>query len=297
MELRQIEFFVAVAEELHFGRAARRLHVVQPAVSQQIRQLERGLRVKLFNRSTRRVCLTEAGEALLPAARAVLLTAQETQLIAARYASSRGNSLRIATSLRSRARLRLAADTLMQSRPGLTVHLVDVSDGTRLDLVRTGALDAAMVDHLVPPTPGLLLHRLRWRPVLAALPSSCALAEQESVGVEALGELPMRQIPSAFHLTLVELIISARRRLGLESVPLRYATSVREALDGIARYGDSWTAVQHEAREYAQHPGIRLRALSVDGMATQSGMVTRVAPSEQVLALLGSCTSSFEREV
>ncbi|WP_225827714.1 LysR family transcriptional regulator [Streptomyces naphthomycinicus] len=295
MELRQIEFFVTVAEELHFGRAARRLHVVQPAVSQQIRQLERGLRVKLFDRSTRRVCLTEAGEALLPAARAVLLTMQETELIAARYASSRGTSLRIATSLRSRARLRLAADTLMQSRPGLTVHLVDVSDRTRLDLVRTGALDAAMVDHPVPPAPGLMLHRLRWRPVLAALPDSCPLAERESVGVEALGELPMRQIPSAFHLTLVELIVSARRRLGLTSIPLRYAKSVREALDGIARHGDSWTAVQYECADVARFPGICLRALSVDGMASQSGMVTRSTPSDQVLALLDSCTSSFER--
>lgn len=72
VHLRNLRYFVAVAEELHFSRAAERLHVSQPALSKQVRQLERELRFPLFRRDRRRVELTAAGEALLPAARRLL---------------------------------------------------------------------------------------------------------------------------------------------------------------------------------------------------------------------------------
>src|SRR3954464_13234810 len=86
MELRHLRYFVAVAEELHFRRAGERLHVAQPAVSEQVRKLETELGVRLFNRTQRKVALTDAGTALLTEAYRVLRQAEAARA-AARSAS------------------------------------------------------------------------------------------------------------------------------------------------------------------------------------------------------------------
>src|SRR3954449_7055859 len=91
MELRHLRYFVAVAEELHFRRAAERLHVAQPAVSEQIRKLENELGVRLLNRTHRSVSMTDAGAALLTEARRVLHQAEVARL-AVRSARDRATS-------------------------------------------------------------------------------------------------------------------------------------------------------------------------------------------------------------
>ena len=98
MELRQLHYFVTLAEELHFGRAAERLHIVQPAVSQQLRRLEAELGVVLLDRSTRRVTLTPAGQAFPPrGARQTLAAAQRAKDAVA--AGAGAETLRLGTSI------------------------------------------------------------------------------------------------------------------------------------------------------------------------------------------------------
>ncbi|WP_433560011.1 LysR family transcriptional regulator [Pseudonocardia xinjiangensis] len=98
MEIRQLRYFVAVAEELHFGRAAERLAVVQPAVSQQVGRLERELGVRLLARSSRRVALTGDGERLLVEARSVLAAVERVRAVAGELAEGRAGTLRVGTS-------------------------------------------------------------------------------------------------------------------------------------------------------------------------------------------------------
>src|SRR5206468_1980222 len=104
VELRQLQYFVVVAEELHFGRAAERLHIVPSAVSQQVRRLEHELGVALFDRTTRTVTLADGGRALLPRARRLLAEAAAIR-VAARpvvdMAALRGLPLRLADRARN----------------------------------------------------------------------------------------------------------------------------------------------------------------------------------------------------
>ena len=95
VHLRNLRYFVAVAEELHFSRAAERLHVSQPALSKQIRQLEQQLRFPLFRRDRRRVELTAAGEALLPRARRLLAAWDASLAEAGTRASDEARLLRV----------------------------------------------------------------------------------------------------------------------------------------------------------------------------------------------------------
>src|ERR1700733_6807705 len=95
MELRQLRYFVTLAEELHFGRAAEREHIVQSALSQQLQRLERELGVRLLERSTHHVALTAAGAAFLAEARLILAHADRAA-DAARNAAAAGAPLRVA---------------------------------------------------------------------------------------------------------------------------------------------------------------------------------------------------------
>lgn len=194
MELRQLQYFVAVAEEGGFGRAAARLGIVPSAVSQQIRRLERELGVSLFERSTRHVHLSGAGGLLLPEAHAVLGAVNRTRQVAADIVSGNEGLLRLGTVQGPGDRIYRLLDALAGSAPRLHVRLRRLPLAERLVAVRSGDLDAALVRAL-PTAPELELLPVWTDPLYVALPDGHPLATESALSLEQLAHLPLRLAP------------------------------------------------------------------------------------------------------
>jgi len=148
--LRQLRYFVAVAEELHFGRAALRLHMTQPPLSQAIQALEAQLGATLFERTRRSVALTAAGEALLPEARRLLQQAEALPALARRAAAGESGTLSLA--FVSIADYNLLPDALREfsaAYPAVQVSLQEATTDIQLDMLAEGVIDAGIV--IAPP--------------------------------------------------------------------------------------------------------------------------------------------------
>jgi DNA-binding transcriptional LysR family regulator len=191
MELRQLRYFVAVAEELHFARAAARLLIAAPSLSQQIKALERSLSVMLFERSTTGVSLTPAGERLLPLARAALAAAEEVIDTAHRISEQRASVLRLGflpfTLVATSRRL---LTEFGRKVPNVTVQLRQYEWDDPSGGLLAGDTDAALVR---PPFTGadrLEMLDLASDPLLAIVAEGHELASLDAVSSERLAREP-----------------------------------------------------------------------------------------------------------
>jgi DNA-binding transcriptional LysR family regulator len=203
MELRHLRYFVAVAEELHFRRAAERLHVAQPAVSEQVRKLEDELGVRLFERTQRSVSLTDAGGAMLDEARRVLHQAERAIAVAREARDAAGNLLRVGYLADSLPPfVPRALQQLKQRMPNITVNLETGAARTLIEDVRAGRLDAAIVS-LPAPTAGLERTLLGPQSAVVALPVLHHAATGGAIDLARLAPdriiLLPREVNPAFH--------------------------------------------------------------------------------------------------
>src|SRR5262245_44700454 len=189
MELRQLAYFVAVAEEAHFTRAAARLSVAQPAVSQQIRRLERELGEPLFIRDRRTVSLTRAGTVFLPRARDALAVADSARVAIAEMRGLLSGNLVIGTvqNLPDR-RLPGLLGTFHRQHPRVELTLLEDKTDALLEALFSGSLDAAVIGQgPYGELPGdlqslLIAHEM----VVVAVYPGHRLAKRSAVGVRAL---------------------------------------------------------------------------------------------------------------
>ena len=187
VDLRDLEAFIAVAEELHFGRAAARLHMAQPPLSNRISQLEKELKLQLFQRSTRHVSLTDAGARLLVPARRALAQVAAVRDVATSIASGEEGRVRIGFAGPSAQRaLPLLTSAVRRAHPGIQLILLSQTYVyTAFELLAAGDLDLAFIR---PPVtrPELSYRVVEVEELLCALPAGHRFAEQERVRVEDL---------------------------------------------------------------------------------------------------------------
>jgi DNA-binding transcriptional LysR family regulator len=293
MELRQLRYFVAVAEELHFGRAAERLHIVQPGVSQQVRRLEAELGTPLFDRSTRRVTLTVAGQRFLPEARTVLAAVQHAQESIADLVAERAATLRLGTSTGLGERLPRVLAELHARAPRQAVELVRLPAHDRLARVADGGLDAALVRG-VASRPGLRLQPV-WEDLLVAvLPAAHPLANEPLVALSTLAALPLRVVAREVNPPLVDLLLAACRTAGFEPRLGPPVDNDQDMLAAISAGPATWTVYYASQAEMlsASSAGVAFVAVDPPLRMPTSLALPAEGSSSALDALLEACRAA-----
>jgi DNA-binding transcriptional LysR family regulator len=277
MELRHFRYFVAVAEELHFRRAAERLHVAQPAVSEQVRKFEQELGVQLLNRTHRSVSLTVAGAAMLDEARRVLRQAEVAQQ-AAREADQRiGHRLRVGCLPDALPQpLSRALGRMTKSMPGIDIAL-ETGDGQGLiEDVRTGRLDVAAVC-LPARVAGLRATPFARETTVAAVPLMHRLADADSIEIGQLAESNLILLPRAVNPAFYDGVVGACRDAGFAPSLLETAEPrVEQALLSVA-VGRGIALMPASVGERHSLPGVSFRPL--DGLVCEVALVTGPEPT------------------
>ncbi|MCZ0736925.1 LysR family transcriptional regulator [Phreatobacter sp. AB_2022a] len=210
---RQLRYFTVLAEELHFGRAARRLNISQPPLSTGVRQLEEDLGVKLLERSSRRVALTRAGEAF--AARAVMLLGQlaEAEALTRRIATSPGGVVRVGLvpSMIYRGLPEMLHD-FAERHAGFTVEIREMNSAAQIAAVFESKIDIGFI-HGLPLPAGMESLLIMDEPFVCCLPASHPLARSRRVPLASLALEPLiifaRPLAPHYHDHIVSLLRGA----------------------------------------------------------------------------------------
>jgi DNA-binding transcriptional LysR family regulator len=196
MELRQLEYFVAVAEEANFTRAARRVHVAQPAVSTQVARLERELGQQLLDRSRREVRLTAAGEAVLPYARAALTAVHDARLAVEELGDLVRGSVAIGTVTAHNLDMPALLAAFSRAHPAVEITLSTDDSDALIDGVQAGRLDLVIASVGSGEVPdGLSVEVTTDESIEAVVGEGDPWRNRSSVPVAALAERPLITLP------------------------------------------------------------------------------------------------------
>ena len=242
IELRQLRYFLAVAEEMHFGRAAKKLHMTQPPLSQTIQNLEVILGVNLFTRSTRSISMTPAGHALIPEARRLLAQALSLPQLVQRAASGETGHLSLAfVSIADYSVLPPYLREFRQRYPEVRIELREATSDIQLKLLEDGEIDAGL---LIPPIPERLAGSLSYQKILSE-PLILAIPEiyvdrNNAASLHTYKDLPLiifpRKIAPALHDTILACFRSEglTPTIGQEAIQMQTIVGLVSAGMGIA---------------------------------------------------------------
>lgn len=273
MELRHLRYFVAVGDELNFGRAALALHIAQPPLSRAIRALEAELGATLFDRGTRGVRLTGAGAALLPEARRLLRDAEAFRDGARQYAAGAAGTLSIGfVSTAAYNVLPRIVPAFRARRPGVRLALREATSDVQPAALASGDLD---VGFLIPGSrdPALAYAPLHREPLMAALPARRrwpVRVSLRSLAGEAFILFP-REVAPELHDAIVALCRKAgfAPRIGQEAIQMQTIVSLVAGGMGVSLVPAS---LEHMRRD-----GVVYRPLAERGPRVEIGLAWRAA--------------------
>jgi DNA-binding transcriptional LysR family regulator len=245
MELRQLRYFVTVAETLHFGRAAEALHLSQPALSKQIQALEESLEVQLFERTKQWVRLTIAGQKFLETAYRILHEVEEGIQVTRQVAKGHVGHLRIGmTEATLFSLMPKVIRTYRSQYPQVDLTLVSGGTEANVEALRVHQIDAGFV-YLPIREPSLATHSLYDETYVAALPKSHRLAKEKQISLSALAHEPLIFYPRSLAPVLYANFITYCEQAGFMPQIVQEAELAQTRL-GLAAAGVGITFVLRE---------------------------------------------------
>jgi len=275
IELRLWRQFVTVAEELHFGRAALRLHMTQPPLTQAVQGLERALGVLLFARTRRSVALTPAGAALLPQVRRLLATADALPRVAQAAAAGLAGQLRLAfVSNIAYGPLPEWLRGFRDSHPDVQLQLREATLDVQMAAFDADEIDAGFVLHAPGAAPpGFAALAVQQEPLVMALPDSHPAAARSALRLLEVAAEPLVIFPRAIAPSLFDSVLAAYRahgatpHIGQEAIQMQTIVNLVSAGMGVAWVPESVTRLQR--------PGVAYRAVTDSGLRCETSLVWR----------------------
>jgi DNA-binding transcriptional LysR family regulator len=235
VEVREARYFIAVAEELHFGRAAERLHMSQPPLSQVVKALEHRLGVQLLNRTTRQVTLTPAGIVFLDRCRVLVADAQAAAAAARAAADGQTGQLSIgAVTSAFLHPLPAALEHFMHGHPGVDVRVEEIDSHMAVQALRRRELDVTLVRQLAVPSDCVRLSLRTERFLLAMPPRWSAKFDQPVAGLAVAADLPWVWIPRTISPDYHDQVVACCRTAGFAPDARHTARSITSQLSMVA---------------------------------------------------------------
>lgn len=288
MEFRQLQYFLAVAEELNFNRAARRLNIAQPPLTRQIRQLEHELGVELFYRTKRRVELTDAGKVFLEEARRILEQIEQSVQVAQR--ASRGEIGRLVVAFEGSSAYDIVPTSLKTYRerfPGVELVVLSMTTDEQVEALCAGQIGIGFV---VPPLKGkekeLIVEAVLQEPLVLALPETHPLATQPKVRVRALSNEPFVMAQRDSGCGLYDQVMAVCLRAGFSPKVIQEVNEMQVML-GFVAAGLGVALLSASVKQF-QRPGVVYRELQPSSLEVALAVVwRRNNPSPALHAFLG----------
>lgn len=236
MELRHLRYFLAVAEELNFTRAAKRLNIAQPPLTQQIKALEAEMGVTLFDRTSYRVELTDAGKSFVPQVVRILADVRNAVMIAKRAALGVFGHVRVGftESASFNPLVTAAFRNFRAAYPDVEVSLEESASTVLAAALREGRIDAAFVRPPLRTGEGIDLHMIDEEEMMVAVSSSHPLAQREDLELQELADETFVLYPRVQGPGLADTIITACEKAGFSPKVKQYTPQLSSTINLVA---------------------------------------------------------------